>query len=121
MPVKTFEAHTQPLTDYETRVLVPVIIRGLRSHEGPDSAITSAAICDALRKKGYKISDVTLRRCVKYIQRNDLLNWVVATANGFFYTQDPRIVKEQIDSLKSREEAIRTIRSALERSLEKAS
>lgn len=119
MSVKLFENETKPLSDYEVNTLVPIIIRGLRSHYGPNAAITSQQMCIALRDKGYRINDVTLRKCVKYIQRNRLLNWIVATANGFFYTEDPRLVKDQIESLRNREDAIRSVRMALEQSLVK--
>lgn len=119
MSLKTFENETMPLSDYERIVLVPVIIRGFRSHEGQDKAITSPEICKLLKEKGYKISDVKLRRCIKYIQRNDLMSWIVATGNGFFYTNDINIVRDQIESLKGREEAIRSVREALELSITK--
>lgn len=119
--ITTFETHTKPLTDYELTALVPVIILGLRHHKGSAKAITSSKICKRLTEKGYRINDVTLRRCIKHIQKNKLLNWVVATGNGFFYTDDIRVVMDQIESLRGREEAIRAVRIALESSLQKVS
>lgn len=119
--ITNFETHTKPLTDYELTVLVPIIIQGLLHHKGSAKAITSSKICKSLTEKGYKVNDVTLRRCIKHIQKNHLLNWVVATGNGFFYTDDIRVVMDQIHSLRNREEAIRAVRLALENSLQKVS
>lgn len=120
MSIKLFEQDTLPLTDYELNTLIPAIIRGFKQHKGIEKAITSKKICEALTKNGYKASDVKLRKCIKHIQRNHLLNWIVATGEGFFYTEDPQIVKSQIESLRGREEAIRSVRIALENSVQKS-
>lgn len=117
MAIKTFENETAPLSEYELNTLVPVIIRGFLSHEGQKQAITATAICKALKEKGFQISDVRLRKCIKHIQRHNLLKWIVATGSGFYYTKDVNDVKMQIESLKGREEAIRSVRVALEKSL----
>lgn len=119
--ITNFETQTKPLTDYELTVLIPVIIQGLRHHEGSGKAITSSKICKRLTEKGYKVNDVILRRCIKHIQKNHLLNWIVATGSGFFYTKDIRVVMDQIHSLRGREEAICAVRIALETSLQKVS
>lgn len=113
----TFENHTKPLTEYEINVLIPVLIKGLKLHVGKENAITSHQICLSLKKGGFKISDVTLRRCIKYIQFNQLLRWVIADESGFFLTSDIELVKKQIESLRGREEAIRAVRISLEKSI----
>ena len=117
MALKLFEEETSSLTDYEVNTLIPAIIRGFKQHKGAEKAITSKKICEGLTRNGFKVSDVRLRKCIKYIQRNNLLTWIVATGEGFFYTEDPSIVKSQIESLRGREEAIRSVRIALEASL----
>lgn len=120
MPIKTFENETSTLTDYERTVLVPVIIRGFMLHECQEKAITSTEICRRLKTKGFKISDVRLRKCIKHIQRYNLLKWIVGTGTGFYLTKDPDVVKSQIESLKGREAAIRSVREALEQSVNSA-
>ncbi len=112
-----FEHETQPLSTYQLDTLIPAIISGLKQHPGKGSAITSAAIVKAMVNKKYQISDVTLRRCIKHIQANNLLSWVIACENGFYYTTNPDEVRKQIESLKGREEAIRSVRVQLEKSL----
>lgn len=115
--LKLFEDQTKPLTDYERDTLVPLIIKGLRAHQGKEQAITSKQICKALNDQGYKINDVSLRKCVKHIQRNGLVLWIIGSGDGFYYTTDPKDVQDQIASLRGREAAIRGVREALEQSL----
>lgn len=112
-----FEHETQPLTTYQLDTLVPAIIRGMKCHYGKERAITSAKIVKLMVGHGYKISDVTLRRCIKHIQTHNLLTWIIAGENGFYYSRDPDEVKKQIESLRGREEAIRSVRESLEHSL----
>jgi hypothetical protein len=115
--LKLFEEQTKPITDYERNTIVPLLISGLKARNGKDKAITSKEICAALKAQGYKINDVSLRKCVKYIQRNSLLEFIIASSEGFYYTNDPKEVEDQIASLRGREAAIRSVREALEESL----
>lgn len=115
--IRLFEHETKPLTTYQLDTLIPAIIAGLKQHPGKGSAITSAEIVKAMVNKKYQISDVTLRRCIKHIQMNNLLSWVIACENGFYYTTNKEDVIKQIESLKGREEAIREVRIQLEKSL----
>ncbi len=117
MPIENFKSYTKPLTDYEVNTLVPVIIKGLKNHQGKDNAITSREIVAQMASKGYNVTDVKLRRCIKYIQYHNLLSWVIATEIGFYSTNNPEEVKTQIESLRSREDAIKSVREALERSI----
>lgn len=117
MPIQTFKTYTKPLSDYEINTLVPVIIKGLQRHQGKDNSITSRSIVSQMASKGYKITDVKLRRCIKYIQYHNLLSWVIATESGFYSTNDPKEVQMQIESLRGRENAIKDVREALERSI----
>lgn len=62
--LKGFEMETQPLTEYEEKVLVPVVARGLAAKRGKQNAVTNKYICEALNAKGYKIDSIRLRKVV---------------------------------------------------------
>lgn len=104
------------ITNKEVHEYVPAIIKIVKKHSR-FHPIKSEEIQEILESKGISIQDVTIRKCIKYIQFNGLLHFVVASSCGFYFTRSKREITEQIDSLQSREKAIRTIRKSIERQL----
>ena len=117
--IETFENYTQKIPEYLTLTVIPFIVEYLKENTlGETTAIKSNELTEIIYEKTkISISDVILRRCIKYIQANALVNWIVATQKGFFYTEDISVVQKQIKSLKSRESAIRNTREHIEKSL----
>ena len=53
--IQGFQQQTQPLSQYEQEILVPIVVRGLQTKVGKANSITNKEICSALKEKGYKV------------------------------------------------------------------
>lgn len=63
--LKGFDEETQPLTEYEEEVLLPVILRGLRAKVGKDNAVTNRTIAMKLTVAGYeKLNGARVRKVI---------------------------------------------------------
>jgi hypothetical protein len=109
-----FEEQTEPLSEYETSQLLPLITSGLKSKQGAASAITNKAICTALRSRGLKISEARVRKIINHIRKHDLIPCLIATSKGYYITHDRAELETYIQSLKSREDAIRQVRHSMQ-------
>lgn len=112
--IKNFENETQPLTDYETGVLLPLLVRGLRTKIGHNSAVTNKQIVGRL-KGSYKISEARVRKIINHIRTNDLIPGLIATSDGYFIAEAESELLEYEESLKGREDAIREVRQSIAR------
>jgi len=70
--IKGFSNETSPLNDYELRVLLPVILAGLKDKQGKRNAVTNSYIIGRLKAQGYKI-DAEAREVGYYNQNGDLI------------------------------------------------
>jgi hypothetical protein len=59
--IKGFDQETQPLNDYEMGVLLPLLVRGLRTKIGRENAVTNKHIVNTL-KGSYKLNDARVRK-----------------------------------------------------------
>lgn len=105
-----FENITDKLTRYETDILLPAFIKSFRRHIGKANAITNKDIIAALKPKGYKLSDVVVRKLVNYIRTHGSVPGLVASSAGYYVTMDAGEVRRYIDSLDGREKAIRAVK-----------
>lgn len=112
--IKGFDTQTQPLTDYETSVLLPVLLSGLRTKIGKENAVTNKHIIDRL-KGSYKIDAARIRKIINHIRTNDLLPGLIATSDGYFIATTETELLEYEESLKGREDAIRAVRISIAR------
>jgi len=112
--IEGFEKQTKDLTDYEKRVLLPLMIKGLSHHVGAENAITNSEICMKLSAKGYdNINEVRVRKIINYIRNNNLVPRLMATYKGYYVTNDPAELYSYISSLSGRIAAISQIRDAM--------
>lgn len=112
--IKGFDQETAPLTEYETGVLLPLLVRGLRTKKGRDSAITNRYIVNALRGS-CKLSEARVRKIIAHIRTNDLIPGLIATSEGYFIAESEAELLEYEESLKGREDAIRAVRLSIAR------
>jgi len=112
--IKNFENETQPLTDYEKNVLLPLLIRGLETKKGQANAVTNKHIVSVL-KDNYKLSEARVRKIINHIRTNDLIPGLIATSEGYFIAETETELLEYEESLKGREDAIREVRLAIAR------
>lgn len=108
-----FEDITQPLTEYEQDVLLPVFVEGFMNKFGRSNAVTNKQIVERLKRKDYKVSDVRVRKIINHIRANGLINGLIATSDGYYISTDPDEIKRYIDSLEGRISAINQIRDTM--------
>ena len=113
--IKGFSNETSPLNDYELRVLLPVILAGLKDKQGKRNAVTNGYIIGRLKQQGYRIDAARLRKVINHIRTNDLIPGLIATSEGYFLAEDEHELMDYEDSLRGREEAIKAVRLAIAR------
>lgn len=113
--IKGFSNETSPLNDYELRVLLPVILAGLKDKHGKRNAVTNRYIIGRLKQQGYRIDAPRLRKVINHIRTNDLIPGLIATSEGYFLAEDEQELMDYEDSLRGREEAIKAVRLAIAR------
>ncbi len=113
--IKGFSNETSPLNDYELRVLLPVILAGLKNKQGKRNAVTNGYIIGRLKQLGYRIDAPRLRKIINHIRTNDLIPGLIATSEGYFLAEDEQELMDYEDSLRGREEAIKAVRLAIAR------
>ena len=113
--IKGFSNETSPLNDYELRVLLPVILAGLKDKQGKRNAVTNGYIIGRLKQQDYRIDAARLRKVINHIRTNDLIPGLIATSEGYFLAEDEQELMDYEDSLRGREEAIKAVRLAIAR------
>lgn len=112
-----FENETQPLNGYEKNTLLPIIVRGLTNKIGATNAVSNSHICISLRNKGYKVTEVRMRKIINHIRTHGLVTCLVASGKGYYRAESRQEVADYIESLKGRENAIKAMRMAFERQI----
>ena len=115
--IEGFEDHTQPLTDYERDILLPVIVKGLNRKVGENNSITSKEIIRRLSGLGYKISGARLRKIVNHIRIKGLIKCLMASSKGYWIESDAQKVMDYILSLEQRAESIQNVAESLKAQL----
>jgi hypothetical protein len=88
------------------------------ANKGKTNTIKNADIANLIKKKFDKnILESRVRKVVQFLRTNGLPN-LIATSNGYFYSDDVAEIESWIVSLKQREAAIREIREKAERQVE---
>lgn len=112
--IQGFQQQTQPLSQYEQEILVPIVARGLQTKVGKANSITNKEICSALKEKGYKVDTPRLRKIINHIRVSGLVRCVVATSDGYYIATTRGEVEDYLKSLENREGAIHAVRMSLE-------
>lgn len=112
-----FNQHTEPLTDYERNILLPVIAKGLSMRVGAKRAVRNKEIVSAMRRAGYDLNDARLRKIINHIRCCGYVKCLVATSKGYYVATSPDEMSDYIDSLKGREQAISAVRASMEQQL----
>jgi hypothetical protein len=105
-----FPTITPRLTSVEKKTLVPMLIDCL-SNTDEGNIHKGAELCSWFTACGHHVSEAKIRKMVNYIRIKKLkqgidCNWgnkvVIGTSKGYFITNDPKIIKAQIQSLQGR-------------------
>lgn len=113
--IKNFEAETQPLTEYEEKVLLPLILQGLRTKVGKGNAVTNRTIVMRLNIAGHSVTEPRIRKLINHIRMTDLLPGLIATSGGYFLATSEKELLDYEESLLGREDAIKQVRLAIAR------
>ena len=107
--ITNFEEITKELTEEEKK-LVPILIKGFNT-KTKDNPIKAPEIVSAINSKretlGLKsnFSEARLRKIVNFIRAEGILP-LIATSNGYYCSKDKEEIKNQIESLTQRADAI---------------
>ena len=115
--INGFAQQTEPLTDYERNVLLPIICAGLSNKRGEKMAITNTAMTKAMRGAGYQLTEARLRKIINHIRVNGTIKWLIATSKGYYIATSRQEMEDYIQSLRGREDAIRAVRMSMEQQL----
>ena len=111
--ILNFEEYTHDLTDYEL-LLVPKFVQSFSTKVGKVHAVTAKVIEEKMTAAGSKLSGPRIRKIVNYIRNMGLVEGLVATSTGYYISTDLQEVSDYIESLESREGAIRVVREGME-------
>ena len=112
--IEGFNNETAPLNEYERETLLPIFVKCLQRKIGRDNAITNRMMCTKMEEYGYNVGETRIRKIINHIRTNNLIIGLVASGHGYYVADNPDEIKDYIQSLKGREEAIRAVREALE-------
>jgi len=108
-----FDEHTEELSEYE-HSLVPIFVRGLQTKQGKSKAITNEQMCEAMRKASHNVNPARVRKIINYIRNNGLIAGLIASSSGYYVTNDVKELKDYIDSLNGRINAIKRVKNKFE-------
>ncbi len=113
--IKGFNSETAPLTEYEENVLLPLVLRGLKTKVGKENAVTNRTIVQRLNIAGYTVTEPRIRKLINHIRMTDLLPGLIATSGGYFLATSEAELLDYEQSLIGREDAIKQVRLAIAR------
>lgn len=113
--LKGFTSETAPLTEYEEKTLLPLVLRGLKTKIGKGNAVTNRTIVQRLNIAGYTVTEPRIRKIINHIRMTDLLPGLIATSGGYFLATSEAELLDYEQSLIGREDAIKQVRLAIAR------
>lgn len=113
--IKGFNSETAPLTEYEENVLLPLVLRGLKTKVGKENAVTNRTIVQRLNIAGYTVTEPRIRKLINHIRMTDLLPGLIASSGGYFLATSEAELLDYEQSLIGREDAIKQVRLAIAR------
>lgn len=120
MSIRNHEVVTHDYTFRELDYYIPLIVTGLKTKVGIESAISTPQIIEGIHKyeiksegKATKIRPERIRMMVRYIVVNDLLPGLISGGKGYYVATTMEEMRDNIKSLEERETAIRVKRKAI--------
>lgn len=113
--IKNFDNETAPLSEYEESVILPLVLRGLKTKIGKKNAVTNRTIVQRLNIAGHTTTEPRIRKIINHIRMSDLLPGLIATSGGYFLATSEAELMDYEESLLGREDAIKQVRLAIAR------
>jgi hypothetical protein len=126
MSLTLFKNITTELTTLEKETLVPMLIDTLFSTHLKNRH-TGRNICAWFKASGHNVSEIRLRKMINYIRVLNMQQGVecnlsgkvvIGAGNGYFVTDDPETIKDQIKSLEGRVDSMKAVIDSLKAQLE---
>lgn len=116
--INNFEDYTFELTN-EEKFVVETIVKRFNTLKGKRNIATGEQIRNGIRNHlQIDFAESRIRKMIQYIRLNNLVLGLVATSRGYYVAESIDEIQQWVDSLKSRENAIREIREKAERQIE---
>jgi hypothetical protein len=116
--IRGFEVITEELTENELKNILPEVVRGLKSKKGKSNAVPNKKIVSGLKNIGIVTTEPRIRKIINYIRRHGLVHLLMATSLGYYVSENEDEIREYINSLRERENAIKAVRESVEYQLE---
>ena len=117
--IEGFETITSDLTPYELQQVLPLVRAGLLTKNGAAMAVTNKEIVAGLAKNcSISISEPRVRKIINYIRVKNMIPRLIATSRGYYVAESRQEVLDYIESLRSRENAIKSVRLSIESQLQ---
>jgi hypothetical protein len=115
--IKNFETLTFELTSDE-KFVVEKIIKRFENLKGKEFIVTGEQIREGINKNlNMNFDMIRIRKMIQFIRTNDLVAGLIATSKGYYVAKTAEEIEDWIESLKSRENAIRKIREVAEQTV----
>ena len=111
--------YTAPLSEYEEKVLLPIMVECLKTKKGIENAVCNSFMCCRLQSHGYEVSSARIRKIINRIRTGHYIDCLIASSKGYYISDKVCEMANYIESLKGREDAIRYMREAMEEQLER--
>ena len=111
--INLFDEETAPMTDEEIQASFK-ISRRISLNIGSENAVTSKQIIEAMKGQGITLNGARLRKIINHIRRNKLVRNLVASSKGYYVETDQEKIRDYVDSLVQRAEAIREVAKSFE-------
>ena len=113
---KDFKKETySSLNIYEQNVLLPILVKTLKTKNGESNAITAKQIVEALQSYGLKLNLTNVFRTIYYIRMNDLIVGLMGSQSGYYVISSEEDFIKYENLLLSREVAVRKVRMSIKR------
>lgn len=116
---------TEQLTEFEKKTLVPMLIDTLSfTHES--NRFTGHRICQWFKECGHNVSGSRLRKMINYIRVLNVHTGVecningkvvIGASDGYFVTDHPQVVQDQIESMEGRRDSMDAVIDSLKAQL----
>lgn len=111
--ITQFEYETASLTEEELRI-AEIIARRIRHNIGKGNIVTSQRIIEVLKAEGIELEGSRFRKIINYIRMNKVVKNLVATSRGYYIETDREKVREYVEGLFKRSEAILAVAKSYE-------
>lgn len=112
--ITSFECITEGLSTTECEVILPKLIELLKYRKGKENAITNKKLRNLLSAMGHDIPDSRIRKMINQIRLKGLINNLLASARGYYVSNDSNEINKYVVSLRERAAAINAIADELE-------